>query len=95
MEVTTQTASTHNYIMTSVYTTMLDNLPVGTLRDLGILRTTVQWMLKKQNVSGLDSASSGWGPAVSSCEDGIESQELYDQLRDYQLQIVVAYLFYH
>jgi hypothetical protein len=59
MEVTTQTASTQNYIMTSVYTTALDNVPVGTSTDLGIQRITVQWMLKKQDVSGLDSVSSG------------------------------------
>lgn len=59
MKVITKTASTHNHITTSVYTTMLDNLPVGILRDLGIQRITVQWMLQKQDASSLDSASSG------------------------------------
>jgi hypothetical protein len=43
--------------MTSVHTTMLDNLFSGTWRDIGIQSITVQWMLQKQDVSGLDSAS--------------------------------------
>lgn len=81
--------------MTSVHTTMLDNLFSGTWRDIGIQSITVQWMLQKQDVSGLDSASLEQDPAEGSGEDGIKSHELYDQLRNYQLQTVAAHLLHH
>jgi hypothetical protein len=50
MEVTTQIATPRNYIMTSVHITLLDNLLVGTRRNLGTERIILQWMLQKQDV---------------------------------------------